>query len=82
VIQRQEFELESARKDSADDLNNPAKRSRAERLSETVDELRAFEAALEAVGARGFACPGLSALLATEEPDPWCCQTKDRPIPV
>jgi hypothetical protein len=79
VLQRQEFELAEERRRAVE--GNVAARSAAERLAETVDELKTFERALDTVSAKGFLSRRLEQLLAREEPDRWARQTPRSPIP-
>ncbi len=79
VLQRREYELAEERRRAAE--GQVAARAAAERLAESVDELKAFEAALDQVSERGFWSPRLEALLAREEPDAWARRTPASPIP-
>jgi hypothetical protein len=79
VLQRQEFELAEERRRAVE--GNVAARSAAERLAESVDELKTFEIALDTVNAKGFLSRRLEQLLAREEPDHWARRTPRSPIP-
>jgi hypothetical protein len=58
-----------------------AARAAAERLAQSVDELKAFEAALDRVSERGFWSQRLEELLAKEQPDTWARRTPTSPVP-
>ncbi len=79
VLQRREFELAETRRQVAE--GNVTARAAAERLAESVDELKAFEATLDRVSERGFWSPRLEALLAREQPDAWARRTPKSPVP-
>jgi hypothetical protein len=79
VFQRREFELAEERRRAAE--GNIAARASAERLAGIVDELNAFEAALDTVSTQGFSSRCLVELLSREEPDPWTRRTPQNPIP-
>jgi N-6 DNA Methylase len=79
VLQRREFELAEERRRAAE--GNTAARASAERLAEVVDELTAFEAALDTVSTQGFSSRHLVDLLNKDEPDSWMRRTPQSPIP-
>jgi hypothetical protein len=79
VLQRREFELAEERRRAAE--GNIAARASAERLAEIVDELNAFEAALDTVSTEGFWSQRLRDLLDEEALDPWTRRTPQSPIP-
>jgi hypothetical protein len=79
VLQRREFELAEERRRTAE--GNIAARASAERLADVVDELNAFEAALDTVSTQGFSSRHMVDLLNKEEPDSWTRRTPHSPIP-
>jgi hypothetical protein len=79
VLQRREFELAEERRQAVE--GKVAARATAERLSEVVDELKAFETALDMVSAKGFWSRRLEELIENEEPDHWARHTPKSPIP-
>jgi hypothetical protein len=79
VLQRQEFELAEERRRAAE--GNVTARASAERLAEIMDELNAFEAALDTVSTKGFWSQNLIRLLDNEELDHWTRRTPKSPIP-
>jgi hypothetical protein len=79
VLQRQEFELAEERRRVAE--GNVTARASAERLAEIVDELNAFEAALDTVSTKGFWSQNLTRLLDDEESDHWTRRTPKSPMP-
>ncbi len=79
VLQRREYELGEERRRAA--AGQVAARAAAERLAQSVDELKAFEAALDRVSERGFWSQRLEELLAKEQPDTWARRTPTSPVP-
>ena len=79
VLQRREFDLAEERRRAAE--GNTAARASAERLADVVDELNAFEAALDTVSTQGFSSRRLVELLDKNELDSWTRRTPQSPIP-
>jgi len=79
IMQRRRYERDEARRQAAQ--NDATARARAERLTEVVDELETFEAALDVVSERGFWSRGLEELALKEHLDGWTRRTPRAPMP-